>query len=98
MVQQTGLPGSWRKQAQTACAEQYAATLRFEENGLYVGTAEPVGAFTWWDQGTWEIRGPTTLALSTANDEVVSYRIELLGDDLSITDAAGCTVRYRRSE
>lgn len=98
MVHQADLPGNWRKQEQTTGTEQYAATLRFEKNGLYVGTAEPAGAFTWWDQGTWEIRGPTTLALSTANDEVVSYRFELVGDELRITDADGRSVRYRRGD
>ena len=96
-MEDRGLPGSWQRQEADAGARQYAASLRFESNGLYFGTAEPAGAFTWWDQGRWEIRGPNTLALSTANDEVVSYRFELAGDELSITDAAGCRVRYRRS-
>ena len=50
------LLGAWDRTADAACAAQYAAHLRFEPNGLYFGTTEPPGGFTWWDGGTWTCR------------------------------------------
>ena len=90
------LVGMWEKSGEVACADQYAANIRFEENGLYFGTTEPPGAFTWWDGGTWQVAVAGQLALSIANDAVVNYRYVLDRDALAITDPAGCTVHYRR--
>ena len=91
------LPGDWHKNGQEQCAAGYAAHLRLETNGLYVGSTEPPGAFTWWDQGTWALRAPGQLALSTANDEVVTYAYSLSGDTLTFTDPAGCRFSYSRN-
>jgi hypothetical protein len=90
------LVGVWRKAGAGECASQYAARLRFEPNGLYFGEAEPPGAFTWWDGGTWRVPAPGRLALSIANDAVVEYAYALDGDDMLVTDASGCEVGYRR--
>jgi hypothetical protein len=91
------LIGTWQRSTRDACAARYAASLHIEANGLYTGTPEQAGEFTWWDAGTWRVNSPGQLALSVANDEVVTYRYTLTGDVLTITDAQGCRVAYRRS-
>ena len=90
------LPGNWHKSSQEPCAAGYATHLRFDANGLYYGSTEPPGGFTWWDQGTWAVKAPGQLALSTANDEVVTYAFSLIGDTLTFTDPANCRFSYRR--
>jgi hypothetical protein len=91
------LVGAWQKTSGGACAAGYAAHLRFQPNGLYFGNTDPPGAFTWWDGGTWQVPEPGRLALSTANDAVVTYRYVLDGDTLSVTDPSDCQFSYRRS-
>ena len=90
------LVGAWHKSDGGDCAAGYPAHLRFQSNGLYFGTTEPPGAFTWWDGGTWRVPAPGRLALSTANDAVVTYGYTLDGDILAVTDPAGCRFSYRR--
>lgn len=90
------LPGSWHKSSQEPCAAGYAAHLRFDADGLYYGSTEPPGGFTWWDQGTWALAGPGQLALSTANDEVITYAFSLIDDTLTFTDSTNCRFSYRR--
>jgi len=89
------LVGSWQKVEDPPCAAQYPAELRFEANGLYFGTTEPPGEFTWWDGGTWRVTAPGRLSLSTANDAVVAYAYALEGELLTITDPDGCRLGYR---
>ena len=91
------LIGTWQRSGSEACAARYAASLHIEANGLYSGQPEQAGEFTWWDAGTWRVNSPGQLALSVANDEVITYRYTLTGDVLTITDPQGCTVAYRRS-
>ena len=91
------LVGEWHKNHGGDCAAGYAAHIRFEPNGLYFGTTEPPGAFTWWDGGTWQVPAPGRLALSTANDAVVTYVYAVDGDTLAVTDPAGCKFSYRRA-
>ena len=91
------LVGKWRKTSREACAAGYAANLRFDANGLYFGEAERPGEFTWWDNGTWHLIEPGTLAMSTANDAVVRYGYALAGDSLNFTDPTGCRFGYARS-
>jgi hypothetical protein len=90
------LVGTWRKSGGGDCASGYAAHMRFEANGLYFGTTEPPGAFTWWDGGTWRVPATGRLALSTANDAVVTYSYLLEGGELAVTDPSGCRFSYRR--
>ncbi len=90
------LVGQWHRSSVTADATGYAGYLRFAADGLYAGQADPPGAFTWWDGGTWATRAPGQLALSTANDAIVTYSYELDSDTLTITDASGNAVIYRR--
>ncbi|PAU65650.1 hypothetical protein BZL41_05615 [Pseudomonas sp. PIC25] len=91
------LVGSWQKIDDAACAAKYAAHLRFEPTGLYFGSTEPAGGFTWWDGGTWATDVPGRLALSLANDEVVTYAYSLDDDTLIVDDPSGCRFRYRRA-
>lgn len=91
------LVGSWQKSHGGECAAGYAATLRVDAGGLYFGATDPPGAFTWWDGGSWRVPAPGRLALSTANDAVVTYGYSLHGDTLHIVDAAGCRFGYRRT-
>ena len=93
----TKLVGEWEKASGGECASGYAAHLRFEANGIYFGTTEPPGAFTWWDGGSWEVPAPGRLKLSTANDAEVTYDYALEGAVLAITDAKGCRFTYRRA-
>lgn len=91
------LPGTWRRSGQEPCAAGYAAHLRLEDGGLYFGSTEPAGGFTWWDQGRWEVSAPGRLALSTANDEVVIYAYSLIDGTLTFTDPSGCSFSYKRA-
>ena len=90
------LVGVWSKADSEPCGADYAAHLRIDPNGLYFGTTEPPGAFTWWDGGTWDVSAPGRLDMSTANDAVVRYSYTLDGDLLTITDPTGCRFSYRR--
>ena len=91
------LVGTWQRSGSEACAARYAASVHIEANGLYSGEPEHAGDFTWWDAGTWRVKSPGQLALSVANDEVITYRYTLTDDLLEITDPQGCTVAFRRS-
>jgi hypothetical protein len=89
--------GQWLQLAPVAdCAVGYAAHLDIRPNGLYFGTTEPPGAFTWWDGGTWRITAPGRVALSVANDAIIEYGYVLVGDTLEFTDPGACAFRYRR--
>lgn len=88
--------GAWQRSGAVPCAARYPATWRIEADGLYAGQTEPPGEFTWWDSGTWRVPAPGGLALSVANDEVVTYRYTLTGEVLRITDPQGCSFEYRR--
>ncbi|MDH4562659.1 hypothetical protein [Pseudomonas sp. BN411] len=92
----TRLVGQWRRSTEAAAAKGYAGHLHFQANGLYFGQASPPDTFTWWDGGTWAIHAPGRLALSTANDAVVAYSYQVDHDTLTITDASGCRITYRR--
>jgi hypothetical protein len=96
-VRDDPLIGLWRKVGNPPCAAGYAAELRIEPNGLYFGATDPPGAFTWWDSGTWRVKTPGQLALSTANDAVVVYAYSLRGQTLTITDTLGCCISYQRA-
>jgi hypothetical protein len=93
----SGLSGAWTRLEGAPCGAPYPASLRFEANGLYYGEADHPGAFTIWDVGTWRLEGPGRLALSTANDAVISYDAKLSGDVLTITAPDGCELRYRHT-
>jgi hypothetical protein len=91
------LVGTWQRSGSDACAASYPVNLRIDANGLYTGAAEQAGEFTLWDAGTWRGKGPGKVALSVANDAVITYAYTLAGDVLTITDDKECRVVYRRS-
>lgn len=90
------LPGQWTRSSGGPCADGYAHHLRIEPQGLYFGSTEPPGGFTWWDGGTWRVTAPGRISLSTANDAVISYGFSLNGDTLSFTDDKNCQFAFRR--
>jgi hypothetical protein len=92
----TRLVGMWTKANGGSCASRYPVHLRFEPTGLYFGTTEPPGEFTWWDGGTWKVAAPGKISLSIANDAVVDYRYSLGTDTFDVTDSSGCSFSYRR--
>ena len=52
------LVGQWHRSSAADAATAYASHLRFTADGLYAGQADPPGAFTRWDGGTWATRTP----------------------------------------
>jgi hypothetical protein len=87
--------GTWIKTTTAACADKYPATLTFS-TGTYRGTRGPGQGFVWWDAGIYRLEDVQTLVVGTANDELVTYRIALQGDQFEVTDSEGCHVTYRR--
>lgn len=89
------LIGTWRKQSREACAARYPATLSILAGGQYRGQSETPGGFSWWDVGTWDRRSDGEVAISTANDAVITYRYRLADGELVFTDPEGCRIVYR---
>ncbi|MGE0224740.1 MAG: hypothetical protein AB7F35_14775 [Acetobacteraceae bacterium] len=96
MAETDMLVGSWKKSDSPPCAALYPAVLSFQVNGLYRGQPEPPREFTNWDVGTWKLVDPGQIAISTANDAVVTYAFTVSGDALRFTDRDGCQFAYRR--
>ena len=96
-MDQTRLVGTWRKITVSRCSRVYPDDLRFDGNGLLFGRQETAGAFALWDAGTFEVAGPGTIRISTANDAVVAYAAVLRDDVLTFTDPDGCEFSYRRA-
>jgi hypothetical protein len=92
------LVGSWRKIESPACAKLYPEMLHLEANGLYRGFIEPPSQFATWDAGTWRAVDAGHVAISTANDAVVTYGFVMASSTLSFTDPDGCRFSYRREQ
>jgi hypothetical protein len=88
--------GTWIKAPAAQCADKYPATLTFS-TGTYRGTRGPGQGMVWWDAGIYRFEDVRTLVVGTANDELVTYRIDFQGDQFDVTDAEGCRVTYRRA-
>lgn len=92
------LVGGWTKDADgPPCAAPYPASLRFDANGHYRGTAEPPGEYAAWDVGTWRVDAPGRVSVSTANDAVVPYAFTSDADTVTFTAPDGCRFSYRRA-
>lgn len=91
------LVGRWRNAGDTKPDDRYPAEITFA-GATYRGSRAPDQGFIWWDAGTYELRDGTTLVISTATDELVTYRVNLRGKRLVVTDAAGGSVTYERLE
>jgi hypothetical protein len=96
MSLQTDVIGHWEKTSKSACSEQYPDRLEFRGQGLYSGQRGPQGTYTHWDAGTWEILSDTRIKLSTANDAVITYAVQLTGSVLRFTDPQSCQIEYRK--
>ena len=90
--------GTWTRRAGPACAARYPDRLSILPDGQYRGVAAKPGEFTYWDVGTWRLCGPGEIALSTANDAVVTYRYELGAGTLRFTDPDGCRFTYETAD
>lgn len=91
------LVGTWERVEAPACAARYPLHLRLEGNGLYRGRPAPPAQAAWWDLGLWRVTGPGRVAISTANDAVLTYAYSLKGDRLTFTDSEGCRFSYHRT-
>jgi hypothetical protein len=89
------LVGAWRKVSAPSCAEKYPDTVTFS-TGTYRGTRGAGQGMVWWDAGIYRLENPDTLVLGVATDELITYRIELEGDQLNVTDPDGCRFTYQR--
>jgi len=96
MAEADRIVGSWEKADAPPCAAQYPSVLTFQPGGLYRGVPAPPAQFAIWDVGTWKVTADGALAISTANDAVISYRFSLSDDELRFEDQAGCRFAYRR--
>jgi len=96
MSLKTDVIGHWDKTSASPCSEQYPERLEFRDQGLYFGQRDPQGTYTHWDAGTWETVGENQMKLSTANDAVIAYAVQLKGSALKFTDAQNCEIEYRR--
>ena len=85
--------GAWTKRSDDACADQYADTIHFEENGLFSASG---GQIVFWDAGQYEIRSPTQVMISNSYDAEIVYSVTLDEDTLTFVDDAGCTFTYQR--
>ncbi|MEZ4663636.1 MAG: hypothetical protein R2911_39380 [Caldilineaceae bacterium] len=85
--------GAWTKHSADACAEKYADTIQFDENGLFSASG---GAIVFWDAGHYEIRSENAVMISNAYDAEIVYRVSIDEGVLTFTDEAGCTFSYQR--
>lgn len=89
--------GVWHQDEATApeCARAYPATIRFE-GGRFSASRGPGQGFVRWDVGSYRIDGDG-IVLSTATDELVRYSFDLSNGVLTVLDADGCRIMFRRS-
>ena len=91
------LVGDWVKVAGDPGTEIYPQHVRFAE-GTYLGRrGESQAGMMWWDAGIYRLERAGELVLSTANDELVRYRVRLEGDNLHVVDPSGRSFDYRRA-
>jgi hypothetical protein len=89
------LAGRWRKVTTDAALDQYPAFLTFAED-TYLGARGEGQMMIWWDAGIYRVTDPLTLVLSTATDELVTYRMQLRDAHLAIEVPDRGTVEYER--
>lgn len=93
------LTGRWLREATDGCAERYPAEVTFGPGTTYLGARGPDQGMVIWDAGIYRLEdGGQTLVMSTSSDELVSYPARIEDDALSIVDADGCAVTYRRAD
>ena len=90
------LTGRWSRETDEECAARYPVEVTFAA-GTYLGKRSDDQGAVVWDAGTYRLEDDgQTLVMSTWTDELVSYPVQLEGDAMSLVDADGCGVTYRR--
>jgi hypothetical protein len=85
-------------------ASWFPAELEFREPdpaaggraGVYRGTGDDGQTFVVWDAGSWRLDADG-LTLSIANDDLVTYAVDLSEDELTIHDELGGHTTYQRA-
>jgi hypothetical protein len=79
------------------CARRYPVDLSIGPGARYAGTRAADQGLIVWDAGNARMPDDSTLTMSTASDEVVSYHLVVEGADrFTVTDPQGCAVTYER--
>jgi hypothetical protein len=95
--QAPSLVGDWLKVAGGPGTEIYPEHLHFAE-GSYLGhRGASQAGMLWWDAGTYRLESEGDLVLSTANDEIVHYEVQLDAGRLRILDRDGRETVYERA-
>jgi hypothetical protein len=90
------LVDNWKKLSTAECDKHYPDELEFHELATYLGKKGPDQPFIVWDAGTYQVADENHLVMSTATDELVSYRFSISRDVLTFVDDEGCEFRYQR--
>jgi hypothetical protein len=92
----SALIGTWTRVTSSDCSRQYPATIRFEERGVYFAQPEAPGGFATWDSGSFTVSSASQVAISTANDAIITYQYALGASTITFVDPDGCRFEYRR--
>jgi hypothetical protein len=88
------LLGRWKRIEGSA---PYPEALTFHPDGNYRADASSAPAV--WDVGTFRVSDDDadTIVLSDWTDREVAYPVTLEGDEITLRDSEGRTLRYRRA-
>ena len=93
------LAGRWVRESTDGCAERYPAEVTFGPGTTFLGARGADQGMVVWDAGIYRLEDDgRTLVMSTSSDELVSHPVRIEDDALSIVDADGCAVTYRRAD
>lgn len=91
------LTDRWSRETDEECAARYPVEVTFGPGATYLGTRDEAQGAVVWDAGTYRLEDDDqTLVMSTWTDELVSYPVHIEGDAMSLVDADGCRLTYRR--
>ena len=90
------IKGTWKKISAVAVDDIYPEVISFKENNLYEARpAADAVRHPVWDAGTYHT-ADNRINISTSTDSIVGYDFEQNENILSIRDAKGYTVQYKR--
>lgn len=92
------LLGRWSLERGAPCAAEYPPTIELRPHNAYLAPEGPhLGSR--WHGGGWRLENGATLVMQAPNDADLRYRI-VAADPVSLTveDAEGCLVTYRRTD
>jgi len=88
------LIGTWTKVPGEECASIYPPRIELRPHGAYLAPEGPqLGSV--WHGGGWRLEGGK-LVVEAANDAELRYELVAEADSITLTDARGCRVGYRR--